>query len=50
MELEFDGFEGDEDQQYALWNKHLKRHEAAVVLDEIDAIRQADDYDRDEWS
>jgi len=45
MELEFDGFEGGEDEQYSIWNKQLKRHERNVVLDEIDAIIAAEDYD-----
>ena len=49
MKLEFHNFEGDEDSQYAVWNKHLKEHEAVTVLDEIDALVAEDDYDYDEW-
>lgn len=51
MELEFKGFDGDEDEQYALWNKQLKKHEQRVVLDEIDALVAEDDYDyEEEWN
>jgi putative aminopeptidase FrvX len=48
--LEFDGFEGDEDSQYAVWNKQLKKHEQETFLDEIDALVAEEDYDYDEWN
>ena len=50
MELEFNGFEGDEDGQYAIWNKQLKKHESTSVTDEIDDLIAEEDYDADEWN
>lgn len=43
--MEFNGFDGDEDEQYSLWNKQLKKHERRVVTDEIDDLLAEEDYD-----
>jgi hypothetical protein len=50
VKLEFRGFDGGEDEQYAVWNKQLKKHEEETFFDDIDAVVDEDDYDYDEWN
>lgn len=49
MELEFKNFEGDEDEQYAVWNKQLKKHESTAFTDEIDDLIAIEDFDPAEY-
>lgn len=49
MKLEFAGFNGDEDAQYALWNKQLKDREKARIALEGNEYDDAE-YNYDEWN